>query len=63
MNNLNIAIDRELGRLIDGDQELKARFDILKSIPGVAIIAIMRKHLVLANALLRDQTKWSEIAA
>lgn len=30
------AIDSELKRLVDGDRELKARFDILTSIPSIA---------------------------
>ncbi len=28
----------------------------------VAFVAIMRKLLILANALIRDQRKWSPIA-
>lgn len=39
----------------------KAKYDQLKATgkaPKVAITAIMRKLVVLANALLRDERKW-----
>ena len=42
--------------------ELKAKYDQLKAAgkaPKVAITAIMRKMIVLANALLRDRRKWT----
>lgn len=44
--------------------DFKAKYDqfIRAGKPGkVAIAAIMRKLIVLANALLRDGRKWSEI--
>lgn len=43
--------------------ELKAKYDQLKAAgkpSKVAITAIMRKLIVLANALLRDQRKWTK---
>jgi transposase len=42
--------------------DLKAKYDALIAAgkpPKVAITAVMRKLLILANALLRDQRKWS----
>ena len=42
--------------------DLKAKYDQLKAAgkpPKVAITAIMRKLIVLANALLRDTRKWA----
>ena len=44
--------------------DLKAKYDQLIGAgkPGkVAVIAIMRKLLIMANALLRDGRTWSEI--
>ncbi|MFU0504501.1 transposase, partial [Pseudaminobacter sp. NGMCC 1.201702] len=41
---------------------LKAKYECLRQAgkaPKVAITAIMRKIIVLANALLRDDRKWS----
>jgi transposase len=41
---------------------LKAKYESLRQAgkaPKVAIIAVMRKIIVLANALLRDDRKWS----
>ena len=43
--------------------DLKAKYDQLVAAgkeKKVAITAVMRKLLVLANALLRDQRMWSE---
>jgi transposase len=43
--------------------DLKAKYDRLKTAgkaPKVAITAIMRKLIVLANALLRDGRKWTQ---
>ena len=43
--------------------DLKAKYDQLVTAgkeKKVAITAVMRKLLVLANALLRDQRMWSE---
>ena len=43
--------------------DLKAKYDHLVAAgkeKKVAITAVMRKLLVLANALLRDQRKWTE---
>ncbi|MDW3225259.1 MAG: transposase [Paracoccaceae bacterium] len=45
--------------------DLKAKYDHLVAIgkeKKVAITAVMRKLLVLANALLRDHRKWAEKA-
>lgn len=45
--------------------DLKATFDRLTSAgkpPKVAITAVMRKLLILANALLRDERKWRPTA-
>jgi len=42
--------------------DMKAKYDQLVSAgkeKKVAITAVMRKLLVLANALLRDQRKWT----
>ncbi|TWB55485.1 transposase IS116/IS110/IS902 family protein, partial [Rhizobium sp. ERR 922] len=42
--------------------DLKAKYDTLRKAgkpPKVAITAIMRKLVVLANALLRKQQKWT----
>ncbi len=44
------------------NHELKAKYDALVAAgkpPKVAITAVMRKLIVLANALLREQRKWS----
>lgn len=46
--------------------DLKAKYDQLRKAgkpPKVAITAIMRKLIILANALLRDNRKWSQKAA
>jgi len=46
--------------------DLKAKYDQLVAAgkeKKVAITAVMRKLLVLANALLRDQRKWTEKGA
>jgi transposase len=46
--------------------DLKAKYDQLVAAgkeKNVAITAVMRKLLVLANALLRDYRKWAEEAA
>ena len=43
--------------------DLKAKYDQLKAAgkaPKVAITAIMRKLIVLANALLRKNRKWAQ---
>jgi transposase len=47
--------------IVRADPDPARRFDILVSIPCVsAITAIMRKIIVIANALLRDNRKWSQ---
>jgi transposase len=46
--------------------QMKAKYEALRSAgkpPKVALIAIMRKLLILANALLRDGRTWSETLA
>ena len=46
--------------------DLKTKYDQLVTAgkeKKVAITAVMRKLLVLANALLRDNRKWAEKAA
>lgn len=48
------------------NKDLKRKYDQLVENgkpPKLAITAIMRKLVVLANALLRDQRKWAEIPA
>jgi transposase len=45
---------------------LKAKYEVLRAAgkpPKVALTAIMRKLLILANALLRDGRTWSETLA
>ena len=45
--------------------DLKAKFEALVSAgkpPKLAITAIMRKMLILANALLRDRREWAAAA-
>ncbi|MGH6920754.1 MAG: IS110 family transposase, partial [Geminicoccaceae bacterium] len=44
------------------DAAMKARYEALRAAgkpPKVALIAIMRKLLILANALLRDGRTWT----
>jgi transposase len=44
------------------DAAMKARYDALLAAgkpPKVALVALMRKLLVLANALLRDGRSWT----
>jgi transposase len=46
--------------------DLKAQYDKMKAAgkpPKVAIIAVMRKLLILANTLVREDREWSEIKA
>jgi transposase len=46
------------------NRDLKAKFDQLIAVgkpAKVALVAIMRKLIVLANALLREGRPWSEI--
>jgi len=48
------------------NEDMKQKYhDLIKNgkPPKVALTAIMRKLIVLANALLRDQRKWAEIRA
>jgi transposase len=48
------------------DAALKARYEALRAAgkpPKVARVAIMRKLLILATALLRDRRTWSPIPA
>ena len=43
--------------------DMKAKYHKLKAAgkpPKVALTAIMRKLIILANALIRDDRKWSE---
>lgn len=45
---------------------MKAKYEALRAAgkpPKVALTAIMRKLLILANALLRDGRTWSETLA
>ena len=45
--------------------EFKAKYQAMIKAgkpPKVAIVAIMRKLFILANALIRDQRKWSPAA-
>jgi transposase len=46
------------------DAAMKARYQALRAAgkpPKVALVAIMRKLLILANALLRDRRTWTPI--
>lgn len=50
------AIDAAIMELIEADPALSDHFAILVSIPGIAAItAVMRKLVVLANALLKKR--------
>jgi transposase len=43
--------------------DMKAKYHKLKAAgkpPKVALTAIMRKLIILANALIRDDRKWTE---
>tara|TARA_B100000378_G_scaffold31949_1_gene23908 strand:+ start:291 stop:464 length:174 start_codon:yes stop_codon:yes gene_type:complete len=48
------------------NKQMKAKYEALKSAgkPGkVAVTAIMRKLIELANALIRDDRKWAQMRA
>jgi transposase len=61
--NLRNAIFMPAPVAIRINPDLKAKYDHLVAAgkeKKVAITAVMRKLLMLANALLRDQRKWAE---
>ena len=64
--NLRNAIFMPALVAIRHNADLKTKYDQLVTAgkeKKVAITAVMRKLLVLANALLRDNRKWAEKAA
>ena len=65
-SNLRNAIFMPALVAIRHNADLKTKYDRLVTAgkeKKVAITAVMRKLLVLANALLRDNRKWAEKAA